>query len=305
VFDRIDRLLEEKPEFVVVSVPRGVSAAIILELASRAIPVLAETPPAADLAGLVELWRALPKDARVEVAEQYAYQPLHAARLAFIRSGKLGDVHEAQISVAHGYHGVALIRKYLNIGFENAWIEASEFKSSIVAGPNRNGPPAFEKLVDSEKTIATLRFGDKFALFDFTSDQYFSWIRSHRVLVRGTRGEIANLDASYLIDYKTPMKVRFQREDAGESGSVDGNYHRGYLAGMDWWYQNPFAPCRLSDDEIAIATCLELMSRCASTGESSYSLAEASQDHYLSLLIDESATTRKRLESSQQPWGRS
>jgi hypothetical protein len=37
-----------------------------------------------------------------------------------------------------------------------------------------------------------------------------------------------------------------------------------------------FAPARLSDDEIAIATCLESMARYLETGNSFYGLAEAS-----------------------------
>ena len=55
----------------------------------------------------------------MQVAEQYAFQPLHAARLAFIRAGKLGEISQVQVSVAHGYHGISLIRKFLGIGYEN------------------------------------------------------------------------------------------------------------------------------------------------------------------------------------------
>jgi predicted dehydrogenase len=83
VFDKIDGLLNEQPEFVVTSVPWAASEPLLLELASRNVPVLAETPPASDLQGLIRLWQNLPDNARIQVAEQYAFQPLHAARLAF------------------------------------------------------------------------------------------------------------------------------------------------------------------------------------------------------------------------------
>ena len=140
VFQTLDELLEQHLDFVVTSVPWVESPPLLLELTSRGVPVLAETPPAPDLKGLIQLSKDLPGNARVQVAEQYPFQPLHAARLALARSGKLGEISQAQISVAHGYHGIALIRKFLNLGYANAAIQAFEFKSPLIAGPDRQGP---------------------------------------------------------------------------------------------------------------------------------------------------------------------
>ena len=145
VFDKIDGLLNEQPEFVITSVPWAASEPLLLELASQNMPVLAETPPAADLEGLIRLWQNLPGHARIQVAEQYAFQPLHAARLAFVRAGRLGEISQVQVSVAHGYHSVSLIRRFLNISDENAVIWAFEFKSPLIAGPDRSGPPSVER----------------------------------------------------------------------------------------------------------------------------------------------------------------
>ena len=303
VFDKIDALLDQHLDFVVTSVPRATSPPLLVELTSRDVPVLAETPPAPDLEALIKLRKELPANARVQVAEQYPYQPLHAARLAFARSGKLGEIRQVQVSVAHGYHGIALIRKFLNVSQESAIIEAFEFKSPLIAGPGRTGPPTEEREIESTQVIAHLQFGRKLAVFDFAPDQYFSWIRSQRFLVRGDRGEINNLEASYLIDFRTPASMRFERHDAGQKGNLEGYYHKGYTVGGAWFYQNPLIPGRLSDDEIAVGTCLRLMAHYVESGESFYSLAEASQDHYLSLIIDEAARTGKKLESSSQVWG--
>jgi hypothetical protein len=305
VFDTMDGLLNERPEFVVTSVPWAVSGPLLVELAAQNMPVLAETPPASDLEALIHLWRNLPAHARVQVAEQYAFQPLHAARLAFVRAGKLGQISQAQVSIAHGYHGISLIRKFLAVAFENAVIQAFAFKSPLMGGPSRSGAPTEEKTIESLQTIAHLQFGNKLAVFDFTGDQYFSWVRSKRLLVRGERGEINNLEASYLHDFRTPVRVRFERNDAGQGGNLEGYYHNGYYAGGENWYQNPFLPGRLSDDEIAIATCLDSMRAYLETGESFYGLAEASQDHYLSLLLDEAVKTGKTMESSSQIWASS
>jgi hypothetical protein len=215
----------------------------------------------------------------------------------------LGEIHEAQISVAHGYHGVSLIRKFLKIGFENAAIRALRFKSPIVAGPTRTGPPTEEQKIVTAQVIASLEFEGKIAVFDFVEDQYFSWIRSHRVLVRGDRGEINNLDVRYLIHFGAPMEINLKRIDAGQTGNLEGYHHKGYVGGDAWWYRNSFAPARLSDDEIAIATCLESMVRYLETGEAFYGLAEASQDHYLSILIDRAVETGNAVKSSTQIWG--
>jgi len=301
-FSTIGGLVRSKPDFVVTSVPWAASAPVILELASHDVAVLAETPPAEDLDALTKLWKELPGNARVQVAEQYQFQPCHAARLALTRSGLLGEISETQISVAHGYHGVSLIRKFLNIGSESASIHALEFKSPIVAGSNRAGPPLEERKILTTQTIASLEFEGKLAVFDFVEDQYFSWIRSHRVLVRGDRGEINNLDVRYLIDFATPIEMQLKRIDAGQTGNLEGYHHKGYIAGGAWWYRNSFAPARLSDDEIAIATCLESMARYLETGNSFYGLAEASQDHYLGILIDRAAKTGNPFESSNQVW---
>ena len=158
VFDNIGDLLNEQPEFVVTSVPWAASEHLLVELASQNMPVLAETPPASDLEGLIRLWQNLPDNARIQVAEQYAFQPLHAARLAFVRSGKLGEISQVQVSAAHGYHGISLIRKFLDIDYENVAIRAFEFKSPLVAGPDRSGPPSEEKKKESLQTIAYLQF---------------------------------------------------------------------------------------------------------------------------------------------------
>jgi hypothetical protein len=57
-------------------------------------------------------------------------------------------------------------------------------------------------VVQSEQQIAYLDFGKQLGVFDFTGDQYRSWIRSPRLLVRGDRGEISMTRARYLKDAK-------------------------------------------------------------------------------------------------------
>ncbi len=304
---RTFRALEEMlsataPAFVVVSVPWAVCPQMVAALAGRGVPALAETPPAPTVEQLIELHRLVRDGAKVQVAEQYVFQPLHAARLAIARSGRLGTVTQAQVSAAHGYHGVSLIRHLLGAGFAEVEVSARQFRSPIVAGPGRSGPPPAERIVESVQTIAHLDFGDRLGVYDFTGDQYFSHVRSPRVLVRGERGEINGTRLRWLADFRTPVELELLRRDAGHGGNLEGYFHQGVLAGAEWVYRNPFAPARLADDEIAVATVLAGMAEHVRGGGDIYSLAEAAQDRYLDILIEQALQTGRPVRSSPQPW---
>jgi len=298
-----DELLELPDlRFVVISVPWPVTPVMIRYLHERGMPALAETPPAPDLEGLIALHELTEAGAKVQVAEQYQFQPLHAARLHIARSGLLGTVTQAQVSVAHGYHGMNLMRGLLDVGFEDATITAREFVSPIVDSPTRDGPPAEDMLAESRQTIAHFDFGDRLGVFDFAGDQYFSYVRSPRVLVRGERGEINNLEVRYLQDFRTPVEMEFRRVDAGQYGNLEGYCHKGILAGSEWVYRNPFMLGRLTDDEVAVASCLKRMAEYVEGGPSFCNLPQASQDHYLSLMIGEAVRTGAPVQTQRQPW---
>lgn len=297
-----DLLKQTISSFVVLSVPVSQTPELIKQLVRQGVPVLSETPPAADLEQLNQLYQDIGPDARVQVAEQYAFQPLHAARIAIVQSGLLGTVSQAQVSAAHGYHGISIMRSLLGIRFEDAQIRGFGFSSPIISGPNREGDPTQEKTSISNQVIAHLAFGDKLGVFDFTGDQYFSWIRSERVLVRGNKGEINNTRLAYLQDFRTPIQLELRRLNAGENGNLEGYYHKGILAGDKWVYRNPFQPGRLSDDEIAIATSLQKMGDYVQGGPSFYSLAEAAQDHYLGMMITQAVKSGETVETTKQSW---
>lgn len=288
--------------FTVVSLKKEISTEYVIRLAEAGIPVLGETPPAPDLEQLIELWNRVGRTAVIQIAEQYVFQPMHAARIAIAASGRLGAISQAQVSAAHGYHGISLIRHLLGIGFENVSIRAHHFRSSIIKGPERSVLPSAEETVESVQLVATLDFGDKLGVFDFTRDQYFSWIRRSRILVRGERGELSNEDVSWLPSYDTPLYSKLRRIDAGHGGNLEGFYLKGIMADGEWLYRNPFAPARLSEEELAIAECLTRMQQHIQGGPSFYSLAEASQDQYLALLLEQAAESGATAVSQHQPW---
>ncbi len=290
------------PGFVVVSVAKPAAPAVIRELVAHGLPILAETPPAPDLDGLKELYRLTLDGAHIQVAEQYAFQPLHAARIAVAQSGRLGSVSQAQVSVTQDYHAMSLIRRLLGLQFEDAVIRAQRFLSPIVAGPTRQGPPTEEKTVVVPQIIAQLDFGDKLGIYDYANDQHRSWVRSSRVLVRGDRGEIHDTRVRYLRDFITPITLDLLRQDAGQEGNLEGYFHKGILLGDDWVYRNPFAPARLNDDEIAVATSLADMAAYVQGGPPVYSLAEAAQDHYLGLMVHQAIESGQPMRTTRQIW---
>ncbi|NKB69473.1 MAG: gfo/Idh/MocA family oxidoreductase [Candidatus Latescibacteria bacterium] len=296
-----DMLARTEPDFVVTSVPWAVNPGLIEWLAGRQMPVLSETPPAPDIEALVALNQV---GGNIQVAEQYHLQPHHAARLALARSGLLGRVSQAQVSAAHGYHGISLMRRLLGVGYEPCTITGHRFTSPLVAGPDRDGPPDNEEIGSSSQDFLHCDFGDRLGVFDFTGDQYFSWIRNERVLVRGERGEVINSQAVYLKDFRTPIKLDFVRHVAGANGNLEGHYLKGIQLGDQWLYENPFVPVSLSDDEIAIASCLVKMAHYVETGEDFYSLAEASQDHYLGLMGAQALQEGKAVETDVMPWAK-
>ena len=299
----VDALARLKPAFVVVSVPWEASPEVLCALVDRGLPALGETPPAPDHEALLALWARLGPSAPVQVAEQYPFQPTHAARIALVEAGLLGAVSQVQVSAAHGYHGMVLLRRLLGIGFETARVRAMTFRSPVVGGPSRQGPPKEETTREAEQTLAWLEFdGGKLGVFDFTNVQYHTWVRSNRVLVRGERGEISNLAVRRVEAFDTPLRGELQRWDTGQDGNLEGHAHRGITLGDRWLYRNPFPGARLHDDEIAVATCLERMRVFVETGQPFYGLAEASQDHYLGLCIDQAAETGGIVTAAVQPW---
>src|SRR5438132_3957940 len=189
----VDELLAHTtPEFLVSSVSYAANYEVNRRLLETGLPVLSETPPAATLEQLRELWQAVSeRQGRFQVAEQFTRQPLHAARLAAIRQGRIGRVHKAYVSVCHGYHGASLIRHFLDAGFDDVRATGMMFTDRVLDPGGREGPPGNPEVREHPQQIAILDFGgSRQAIFDFVGVQYFSPIRNQHVAIRGERGEV-------------------------------------------------------------------------------------------------------------------
>jgi predicted dehydrogenase len=295
------------PEFFVSSVAYGANFEVNLALLATGLPVLTETPPAATLDEMRRLWEVAGQNpARLQVAEQFHRQPLHAARSTAIREGRIGTAHTVSLSVCHGYHGVSLIRHFLGVGYRPARIVGRLWQDRVVDPGGRSGPPARPEVKAQSQQMALLEFdGGGQALFDFTGTQYFSPIRRQRVTVRGDRGEIVD-HTLYAYDAAGEQQaLTFRRHEAGPEGNLEGQHLKGIQLGERWVYHNPFAPARLADEEIAMGDLLARMGACVrGQGPEPYPLRDGLQDHYLGLLIRQACETGQPVEAPLQPWGR-
>jgi len=302
-FRSLDQLLEHRtPDFVVVSVAKDASTGVIAEVVERGLPVLAETPPAPDVEGLVELYGLVQQGARIQVAEQYHLEPLLSAQIAIARSGLLGAVTQAYVSVAHDYHGISVLRRLLGVEFEDASVSGADFTSRLKAGPGRGGDPREDRWLAETHTTARLDFGDRLGVYDFSTDQYRSWVRTPELVVRGELGELRDDQVRYLQDYRTPMRQPITRVAAGGPGSHEGMFLRGLVSGDRWVYRNEFAPARLADDELSVATLLGRMVSYLDGGPEVYSLAEACQDQYLALTMRQAIDSGDTVRTEAQAW---
>jgi hypothetical protein len=288
VVHSVDELMESNPDYVVLSIKRGIVSDYLIELFKKGIPVLCETPPGETIESLEELWDQAQKyQAKIQVAEQYFVQPLYAAWLKVIQDGKLGDIGNINISALHGYHGVSIIRKFMNIDFENCTIYGKRFSCDVTQTYGRGGMVFDGEIVSYSRDRLTIEFDNgKVAFFDFSDPaQYHSFIRTRQLTVQGLRGEIDDLTVRYLTSENIPVTQELNRIDLGKYNNQEWS-HLGIMLGEQFIYKSPFKNARLNDDEIAVATCMLLMGEYLTTGQEFYSLQDALQDMYLSLMMD-------------------
>lgn len=289
-------------DFLVLCLPPAILPRIAEQLTGMGYYILVETFAMDSVEELTQYYKRIEYPKRIQISEQYWLRPAQTAHFRLLDEGRIGTVTQARISIGHGYHGISLLRKYLSIGFEPCSIHGWEFKNAVVEGPGRQGYPEEERLAEEKQQLAVFTFGNKWGLFDFTEEQYFSGIRKLKLLIRGERGELDQDGIRYLKDYRTPVELPFLRVDSGKDGSMGVPGIETISAGADQVYRNPFGGIRLSDDEIAIATVLKKMGEYVRGGESFYSFEEGCQDQYLDILMKEAMQTGKTVISKPQIW---
>jgi predicted dehydrogenase len=297
-------LAVEKPDFVVASVPWAQMPDTTRELVTLGVPVLAETPPAPDLAGLRSLWSDVGTSGLVQVAEQYLLMPGHGTRLALVREGVIGAPTSVQVSSTHMYHAVSMIRGLLGVGMADVVVTAREFTAPLLDSLDRSGWHSDAAPEPRTTTLGMLDFGDgRHGLYDFTDGQWFNPVRSNRIVVRGTVGEIVDDRLVRLVDPTTPVESPLVARRTGIDLNLEGNDLVHISVDGRVVYRNPFVGTRLSEDDIAVAALLRDTGAWArGEGPEPYPLAEGCQDHAIALAIEASARTDSDVRVTGEPW---
>ena len=305
VVQTLQELMADTPEFVVLAIKRGFAADYLLQLFEKGIPVLAETPPAENLEDLNRLWQAAKeKGAKVQVAEQYFLQPLYAAWYNAISEGLLGDVKNISISALHGYHGMSIIRRMLGIKGTPCKIHGKRYAFPVTQTAGRGGMIFDGEVFLCNRDRAVLEFeSGKAAFFDFSDPvQYHTFIRTRQLNIQGTRGEIDDLQIQYLTENNIPVKEDLRRIDLGVYNNQEWS-HYAIMLGERILYRNPLGNARLNDDEVAVGSLLLGMREYLTSGKDIYSLADALQDMYLNLKLEEAyANPYQEILAEPQVW---
>jgi hypothetical protein len=298
-----DLLAAQRPDYVIVSVPWDVTPDATREVVGLGMPVLAETPPAPDLNGLRALWSDVGGSGLVQVAEQYRLMPGHAARLAVVGAGLIGEPTSVQLSSTHLYHAVSLIRGLLGVGFAEAEVNAREFVAPLADPLTPAGWTGDATPKPASTTLATIDFGDRMGLYDFTDNQWWNPLRSRRIVVRGSLGEVVDDRVVRLADPETPVESVLTRRQTGVDLNLEGLDLKHISFDGDVVYRNPFVGSGMSDDDLAVADLAWRTGLWArGEGPEPYPLAEACQDHLIGVAIGESLRTGGPVRAGVEPW---
>ncbi len=277
----LDALLEDKPDFVVTCVTKAALADLTMQVLSRGVNVLSETPLAVDVQKLEAMREALrASGARLSMAEQYFLYPGHQAKRKLVEDGLLGQVHNVWMSMMHDYHGISMLRAYLGEETGLVTVSARKLTTPIVHTGGRGGYVAGGEIENEYRTVATLDYGDgRVGLHDFAGSQYHSAIRTNHMRILGTRGEIFDDEVRWVRGDGRLAKSRLVYDCDEMTGTVRTIAFDGQVV-----YRNPFRwDVAMTEDDIAVSTVLVRFGAEIAGGEKHYPYCF--RDSYLSAVL--------------------
>ncbi len=277
----IDELKTIPCDFIVNCINKNDISELSFKLAEEGFAVLAETPACVSREHADCLLKRYKDNYKIQVAEQFHLKPMYQAIKRIIDKGIIGEPYFVNMSVAHDYHGMSLIRFFLNTDTEPI-CNTSPVKfldygcaSPILHTHFRNGELENKEIKTSEHTIKVFGFIGKTAIYDFEPEQYFSPIRTDRLLIRGDRGEIENDIIRYFNKNNEFVESKIVQH---KSGNLDGLYSGNITFENKVIYKSQFGDARITDEETAIAEVLIKMKEYVECGKQFYSFKRAVED---------------------------
>ena len=294
----IEECISYNPDFVVVAVNKTSIYEVSKEWMQKGFAVLCETPPSLKLEELQDLWEMHEQGAKLQVAEQYFQYPTYKSKLELLDSKILGDPYNVTISAIHDYHAASIIRKILHTGFEQVTIYGKKHKFPVTETLTRYESLFDGRVAEKERDRLTFEFENgKMAFYDFSSIQYRSTIRSIYMEVQGSRGEMVNNTFRYLDENNMPHEAEIKIEKY-ESGQIENVMFEEKSV-----YQSPYNDCGLPEDETAIAKLMSGMKEFNLTGKEVYPLADAIQDAYITILMQQALENpNQEIKMQSQKW---
>lgn len=289
-----------RPDFVVVAVNKANIADVAEEWVLRGHTVLTETPAGASLEQLERIWELRERcGCRIQVAEQYFHYPSLSVGMKYIERGDIGEPFSLYISVAHDYHGASIMRKYLSVGQEAFAVAAKRFRFPLTETDSREGAVTDGRTTLRERDIALFEFASgKIGLYDFSGEQYHSFIRSRHIIVRGRDGELSDQVLYRLDDRHYPRTKILLPELEPRYRVLETKRIRDYVR---MW--KPELSLDEIEDEYAIACMLYDMGDYIASGKEIYPLRDALQDAYMWLVLQEAVQKPgKQMYAREMPW---
>lgn len=288
------------PDFVVVAVDRGHIAKVAEEWALRGFPVITETPVGESMESLKRIWDLCNKEsAKIVCCEQYYRQPMLSLGLSLVEKGLIGKPSTGYLSMVHDYHAASILRKMMLTDGEDYVIRGERKVSDVVATDSRY-EAFYDGHIDKEtRDIIHIDYASgKSAIYDFSSVEYRSYIRSRHIVVRGERGEWNDRIIYYLDDNNNPQKKLLMPEIPAKYRILDTQALRDDR--RTW-------QCELQlntlQDEFAIATMLLDMKDYINGGQSPYPLTEALEDAVFWLMVQQAVLDPwKEICLPDRPW---
>lgn len=269
VVDNLNDLFALDFDFIVNCINKEDISDFAVELSNKGYYVLCETPI------ISKPLEEINYD-KIQVAEQFHLKGYFQAIKKILNMGIIGDITHINMSMAHDYHGMSLIRFLL--GEYDKPIKLGEYftETQILKTNGRIGEFKEKYYDNSLQKIKIYEFGNKTVIHDFTNDQYFSPVRKDRILIRGTRGEIDNKSVRY---YNKNNEFIENDIVLHSAGLLDGFYNDRITFENKVLFEYPYKQARLSEEETAIVQCLIKMKRFIETGEELYSYNKAYEDY--------------------------